>query len=681
MTEKKKSNPKSVTYITYYVILAIISFAVYANSLRNDFVFDDESVVLGDPTITHLSSIIKYFTAQEGFHKVIGRYYRPVVNTSYAIDYALWDLKPFGFHLSNIIIHIINSLLFLKLLFLIFKGQQGKIGDKKYFLLVLLGGIIFAVNTIHTEAVSWVSGRTDSLAFTFFIASFISYLIYSKEKQAKYLILTIILYVFSLLAKEMSITFPVLVIIYDFYFNRELSVKEKILKNKLIYSILIIISIIYLIIRWIILKDVPERTTYFYFYGENSLTVFATMVQTIPLYFRLLFLPYGLLYHYNGYLPYLHSILDYQVIFSILFIVILISAIYLLRKKFPFTSFSILIVFTTLMPVMNIVPTMNFMAERFLYIPSIIVSIIILEFAVKYFDKKNENLIIGILVMVIAVYSYMTFQRNIDWKDNDTLFKSAEGKPGIVTYTNIGNIYANSGQYDQAEVLYRKALDISRKSVISNNNLGKIFLVKNNYDSASYYMYNAFLLDTLSPEPMFSMAQLNGKFQKLDTAIYWLERIQIATPGYMQSDKMLEQFKMQKIQSDLKPLEGSDFTKEQTLEIAKLEQESFQNYQSKKYTEAISQLLKLAELNPKGKAGYLNNAGTCYTELGDYKNAEKYLNLALKENPKFSTALNNLGQVHEKSGDKVKASEFYKKALTVDSLNSDARKNLERIGQ
>ncbi|MFA5403957.1 MAG: hypothetical protein WC358_03380, partial [Ignavibacteria bacterium] len=93
-----------------YFIIAILSVIVFYNTLQNDFVFDDESVVQNYIAIRDLSNIPKFFTAQEGFHKVIGRYFRPVVSTTYTLDYAFWNLNPYGFHLTNIIINTIASL-------------------------------------------------------------------------------------------------------------------------------------------------------------------------------------------------------------------------------------------------------------------------------------------------------------------------------------------------------------------------------------------------------------------------------------------------------------------------------------------------------------------------------------------------------------------------------------------
>lgn len=660
----------------YYVILVVAAFAVYANSLSNDFVFDDESVVLGDPSIAKISNIPKYFTGEEGFHKVIGRYYRPLVSASYALDYVFYGLKPFGFHLTNVIIHIINCLLFLKFLNLIFRRRSHEFtkANSEFVFLIFLSAVIFAVHPIHTEAVSWVSGRTDSLSFTFFIAAFIFYIRYKEIRTNSYFFLTILAYLLSLLAKEMAITFPVLIFLYDITVNhdghrggsRNISNYKK---NIPIYSALILISILYMLLRWFILKDVPQRETYFYFYGKDFITVVATMLQTLPLYFRLLFFPVGLLYHYSGYLPYQNSFLNYNVIVSVLFVIVMVVLAVLLYKKFSLISYSILFFFISLVPVLNIIPTMNFMAERFLYIPSIIVSIVLAEIVLKLDLRgalaiKQSFVSKGLLTIIIVFYSYLTISRNADWKNNDTLFLSAEGKPGTVTYVNIGNIYANKNQTDIAETYYRKAISLRPETLLAQNNLGKVFLVKGIYDSAVFYMTKAHLLDTLSPEPMLSLAQAYSRMGNLPEAVKYLERIQKITPGYMSSDKMLEELKTQS--------QGWN-------PVAQLENQSYQDYQNKNYEKAVQDLLDLVQLNPQGAAGYYNNIGICYLEQNKLQDAEKYFKLSIEKKNDFPTPYGNLGKVYEIMGDKEKAKENYLKAVALDPNNTEAKKNLERM--
>jgi len=671
--------------LKFYFFLALIAFAVYANSLQNDFVFDDESVVLGDPSITRISNIPKYLTGEEGFHKVIGPYFRPIISASFALDYAIYGFQPFGFHLTNVIIHVINCLLCLKFLLLVYKPAE-----KENRLLVFLSAAIFAVHPIHTEAVSWVSGRTDSFSFTFFISAFIFFLLFSESRRKKYLFLMGLMYLLSLMAKEMALTLPVLVIAYDIIVKRSASlgkgfhsIPPKIVKKNLTaYLMLVSISAIYMTYRWLILRQVPERVNYLYFYGEDFVTLVATMLQTIPLYFRLLFVPIGLLYHYNGYLPYQHSFFSLEVLASVAFILVLLIVAWYLKKQLPITSYSIIFFFISLTPVMNIVPTVNLMAERFLYIPSLIVSLILLELAFRARDNLRhiqllDRLCLGIFSVIVILYSYLTLIRNMDWKTNNDLFLSAQGKPGTVLYVNIGNIYANNGQIDIAESYYRKAIELRSKTILAQNNLGKVFLVRGQYDSALHYMTIAHLLDTLSPEPIFSMAQTYVKMGNLPQAIANMEKLQKMFPnGYMNSNQILEQLRVQ-----LHEQESKHRSPEGTMEIAKLEQQSYQEYQNKNYFEAIEILEKLLQLRPEGKAGYCNNIGMCYFQQQKLAEAERYFKLAIEAEPKFSTALNNLGKVYERLGDYKKARQQYRLALEADPNNQTAQSNLDSLDQ
>jgi tetratricopeptide (TPR) repeat protein len=676
MASKKPSVNKrpDVKLWIYYAIIGTAAFLVYWNALSNDFVFDDESVVLGDPTITSLSNIPKYFTAQEGFHKVIGRYFRPVISTSYAIDYALYGLKPFGYHLTNVIIHVINSLLFYYLLLLIFNTVKPEKQAFNLQYILLFAALLFAVHPIHTEAISWVSGRTDSLSFTFFLISFIFYLKYSAKSKTSLIVLSLVSYILSLLAKEMSVTLPALIILFDFIV---LKLSWDNIKKKIpVYSTFVVLTILYLFFRYLVLKDVPQRETYFYFYDKDSITVILTMLQTIPLYFRLLIVPVGLLYHYNGYLPFISSFADFNVIFSLIFILFMLAAAFYFYKKIPLVSFGILFFFISLLPVLNIVPTMNFMAERFLYSSSISLSLFGAAFWLQYYSAKNKNFISVSFALVILIFSYLTISRNIDWKNNDTLFLSADGKPGVVTYVNIGNIFANNNQVDKAEIYYRKAIDLKKESVLANNNLGKVFLVRDNFDSAYFYMNRARLADTLSPEPLLSFAQLYAKRRMLKEAIASLEKIQTLTPNYMNSAEMLANLKMQEktMPPDNKPIDG-----ETSRRIAALQKESFSLYQEKQYEKSISELEELVKLEPSGKAGYLNNMAMCYKDWGKIDKAKESLLKAIEADKNFATAYNNLGDIYQVSGDKIKAKEYYKKALELDPNNQNAKQQLELL--
>lgn len=660
--------------ILNYLILIVVVFAVYFNSLENQFVFDDESVIQTNSSLTTLSSIPKYFTGDDGFHKVIGKYYRPVVSTSYNIDYAIWGLNPFGFHLTNIIIHLIATLILLRLLQLIFIKQ------KNVKLIALLGTLIFAVHPIHTEAVSWVSGRTDSFFTIFFFASFLYYLKFTgypdfENKNNKYLYISLIYFAFGLLTKEMIVTLPVILILFD-YTLRQKSFKE-LLSSYKNYLYFFILTFIYLIIRYLALKDIPDRNSYMYFIGDNFITVFATMIKTIPVYFKLLFYPHPLLYHYNGYLPDSNSLFEFNVIFSIIFVAGLLFFAFRSRKDFPVLSFCIFFFLISLLPVMNIIPTMNLMAERFLYLTSFIVSLIICYIIIKSNEKGKLNIAVSVILIITLVYAILTFQRNQNWKDNETLYMTADGLDGSILLVNAGNMFANKKQFDEAEKRYRRAIQLREQSVLAHHNLGLIYLIKENLDSAEIMIKKGMAIDSLAPDGYFQLANIYRMQNKIPEAIAQLEKLQRVSPNYKESAGILEVLKNQPEKLDDLNLELHP-NKELT-SIVKLERESFRLYNAKDYSGSIKILEELIQLDPSKKSGYLNNIGICYKELKDYEKALKSFDDAYNLDNKNVNALNGKAEILLLKGNKKESIEIYEKIFSIDPSNEFVKNKLDSL--
>jgi len=657
---------KQIKTLYLYLFLAVLAIGVYINCIGNDFVFDDESVVVGNESIRSLDNIPKFFTAQEGFHKVIGKYYRPLVLVTYSIDFAFWEFKPVGFHLTNIIFHLIATLLLFRiLLYLSEEYANGRIG-------AFLGALIFAVHPIHTEAVSWISGRTDLLATTLFFASFLFYIRYDRKSDIKLLFYSLFFYVLSLLSKEMIVTMPIFIFLYDFIISKRKfsNIKSIILK----YGLFVGITIIFVFVRYLLLSPVPEREKYFYFYGKNAATIFFTMLKTIPVYLKLLAYPFNLIYHYNGVIADSSSFLDLYVILSLIIIVALVLVAIVFRKKAPLVSFSILFFFVSLLPVMNIIPTMNLMAERFLYLGSFSLSIVIMWLGIKIQNEKLLDKYTVLIFLITLIFIYGTVSRNGDWKNNETLFKSAENVNGSITLVNLGNIYANSGNLEEASKYYRKALQIRDNIVLAHHNLGLYYLLKGNLDSAEIEIKRGIDVDSLAPDGYFQLANIYQQRGNITQAIYYLEKLQKIYPNYRNSKAILESLKnppesQQQNQTGppLKP------------DVEDLERKSFELYLKKNYTESINVLNKLIELNPEKKTVYYNNIATCYADQRQYEEAIKYFELAFQVDSANANSMNGAAEMYLKLGNKDKAIKLYEKILKVYPGHPLATKKLDSL--
>jgi len=185
------------SFIREYLALAIFSFLTFCPSLQNGFVWDDKGIIFKQ--IHHIKDL--------NIYKPGSVYYRPFTQISFLLDYLLWGYHPFGYHLTNVILHVLNVLLFFILARKVL--AKLKIDSTVAFLLAL----VFALHPVHVESVSWVAGRTDILVTFFSLLTLVSTQLYWENKEKKLLLLTLIFFLLALASKEVAVTLvPILLI-------------------------------------------------------------------------------------------------------------------------------------------------------------------------------------------------------------------------------------------------------------------------------------------------------------------------------------------------------------------------------------------------------------------------------------------------------------------------------------
>ena len=197
----------------YFLLLPfVISIIVYLNCLQNSFVYDDDATIINNYFIRHWSNLPDLFTSRY-FVLSAELTYRPVVTLSYFIDYAFWHLNPLGYHLTNILLHATNSALVFIFGFQVFKNRTS----------AFISAVFFSSYPLFSEVVNAVGFREDLLAFMFLILAFICYLKANQQRYILYYSISLFCYFLSLFSKEMAITLPVLIILYDTVFKGFLS--------------------------------------------------------------------------------------------------------------------------------------------------------------------------------------------------------------------------------------------------------------------------------------------------------------------------------------------------------------------------------------------------------------------------------------------------------------------------
>jgi len=375
-------------------------------------------------------------------------------------------------------------------------------------------------------------------------------------------------------------------------------------------------------------------------------------------------------------LPDTKSIGDIKVLLSLAFIIVMFLLSLFLYKKYSEVSFAILFFFVSLLPVMNIIPTMNFMAERFLYLSSFALSVLISYLIVKYLNDKNKNALIIFFILIIIVFGYLTYQRNADWKNNETLYMTADGKDGSVLLVNAGNMYANKKNYIEAEKRYRRAIEIRDNSVLAHHNLGLIFLLKGNIDSAEIKFKKGISIDSLAPDGYFQLSNIYQQKGRIPEAIASLEKLQTIVPNYRDSKGILDMLKSNP--SDIQKNIPDGVTNNQQVV---LEKRSFQFYQDGKFEDAIKDLNDAIKLNPNGQSGYLNNIAMCYLGMNDYNKARDSFNKAIEKDPKNINAYGGLAELYLKDNNTQKAKEMLTMVLSINPQDQNAKVKLDSLNR
>jgi len=531
----------------YFPIPAIIaiSFLVYLNALRNGFVWDDMVLIYDNEGVKKWGCFWENFvrdffdTTDDTIEFKYG-YYRPIISLSYMLDYALWGLRPWGFHLSNVIFHTISSVLVYVISGSIFRNRPASLAT----------ALLFACHPIHTESVTWVSGRTDVIAGVFFLLTFYLYqkaiaplVLIAKDRLSGsrevfklffargkiFYICSIVAFAVAMLCKEMAATLPFLIIAYTYYFVK--LPDKKLIRKLFIFSIpYFAVVLLYGVTRFFIL----EIHTVVNPGGEEmkglSPTAFSFM-KTILIYLFKLTYPA----HLSAYIqnPMSFSITEPVVISSIAGVFLLIFLVVWLKNRWGSISFFILFYLVTLLPLSNFIRIsapwdMGFVtAERFLYIPSLGFCGIIATLLTRGWEtRKSASTIwryvsVSLLIAFLAAYAGLTFVRNRDWVDEKTFFlKTLKDAPDAAllhhalgnvyvreeayekaldyyqeslrlyplyhaAYNNMGTIYSKSGLLDQAITAFRTALKINPDYIQSHFNLGTMYYQKGMLTDAS----------------------------------------------------------------------------------------------------------------------------------------------------------------------------------------------------
>ncbi len=468
----------------------------YSNTLFNGFFYDDFHVVIENIWIRDFKYLPEIFTSHLwGFREESASfYYRPILHVIFMIDYHLFGLSPWGYHLVNVIFHGVNTVLvFLIALFLfssfelnktgLNKTGLNKTGLNKASLLAFASALIFAVHPAHVEPVAWVSAMTE-LSFTLFLLLSLYLYMISFAGRRLFYFLSLFAFFASLLCKETALTFPAVLILFDLCFVSKGGVKGLRIKRYLPYVLLIVC---YFVIRVAVAGSVvPESKI-------DEMGLFQMAINIFPLLsdYILFFAFPSELNIFRVFHP-IAALTDARFLISMLVIWPVIALLFFKRRE-GLIVFTLLWAFFSLLPALYI-PGVggggSVFAERYLYLPIAPLALVVVylfNFSLKGLNPRSALILfVAVILLVTGAASIKTFKRNRVWKSEYTLWKDSAEKTldSDLVYVNLGSAADELGYKEEARLAYERALSLNPRSTEAHNNLGAFYFEEKEYELA-----------------------------------------------------------------------------------------------------------------------------------------------------------------------------------------------------
>lgn len=487
--------------LAVFLVLSAAIFVLYVNALDNSFHYDDFHSFVNNRHISRVENIPTFFLSTHMFSSSESafrdRAYRPVLLTTYALNYWFGGLNPRGYRLFNLTLHILTCFVF----FLLVREMSG---NKK---VALLSALFFAITPFNTEVINYISSRSTLLATLFSLLCLYFHVRLRSSGLLRFYFLSLSCLFLALGSKQIAVMVPLILFAYDCYF---LPAHDRGLKRFLApYFIYIAGGLVYFTAFDIfgLIGEIVAGG------GIRSISSNLLTQSVVTLkYIRLFFLPYGLSIDHD--IRVITTLLDLEGILGLLMNFALLGSIvmlYIYKRKI--LSFFMLFFYIASVPTI-VVPLNIQLFENRGYFPLVGMAVaagFFLEWLLKARGRVLNRVVKVCVVCYLVISAFMVMQRNQDWETEETLWKSvlrtnsksfkahaslgsfydAKGEPDkaireykkaikldptyFIPYIKIGIIYYNRGDYDRAGELYSKALEINGDYAIAHYNLGLIY--------------------------------------------------------------------------------------------------------------------------------------------------------------------------------------------------------------
>jgi len=493
------------------VVLSVIIFSIYGNSFDCSWHFDDKPNITDNPNL-HLRELswssIKQALFSDRRHPT--SLYRPAACLSFALNHYFGGRDVFGFHLVNTSVHLLSSVF---LFFFIYNtlnlpSLKAKYASKSYSI-AILATILWAINPVQTQAVTYIVQRMASLAGMFYILSMYLYMrartTDSTGQKVLFSIPCFISFALAFGSKENAVMLPISLLLYEALIIQEYPgrfIRKNIGIGVIVFGATLLLGLTYIY---------SKGGTIFSIMGADAYEgrPFSLIQRLLSEPRIIIFYISLLIYPVPNRLSVAHSIQistslvdPIQTMFAMIFVFGAIAYLFVLARKYPLFSFCYMFFFlnhlieSTIFPLELIFEHRNYIPSMFFFVP---VAIGFSNLLQRYSEKRSMHLTISAFVVFLLIgLGHSTFMRNFTWKNPKSLWSDAVEKAHdqFRVHHNLGMYFQDHGYEKQAIKEYEKALKspvIHRRDekIVTYHNLGKLYGESGDYEKAEFYYQEA----------------------------------------------------------------------------------------------------------------------------------------------------------------------------------------------
>ena len=597
------------------LFLIVITLAVYWQTRNHEFVsYDDDAYVIENPHVQAgltRQAIIWSFTTTHVAN------WHPLTWLSHMMDCQLYGLNPSGHLLTNVLFHLVNTVL----LFLLLNRITGASWRSGFV------AALFAVHPLHVESVAWVAERKDVLCTLFWLLTMWAYIYYVEKPRLHRYLLTLLTLGLGLMAKPMLVTLPFVLLLLDYWPLGRFqagpagsndqgqvqvplsSVKTRSPSSRLIWekAPLFVVSLASCVVTFLVQQKGGAVETVEAF--PLTIRIGNALVSYVS-YMGKMIWPQGLavFYPHPG-----TSLPGWQAVAAGLLLIFITIGVIRAGRKRAYLTVGWLWYLGTLVPVIGLVQVgAQALADRYTYVPLIGLFIMISWFIPDLLTGWRHRGIVlgGAAVTVVSALMVCTWMQLQHWKNDITLFEHAlkVTANNYLAHDSLGNALAQQGMLEQGIAHYQEALKINPNLVNTHNNLGVALLKRGEINRAIAQYYQALRLKYDSAET----------HNNLGVALFNLGQLDKAIGHYLTAIKLDPKFS--KAHNNL----GNALARKGMLD------------------EAISQYFRALELKTNYPEAH-NNLGVALAQQGKMDEAIVQFDQALRLKPDYAQARTNLG--------------------------------------